>query len=599
MRLPGHALVIVVAALLLATPAAAQRTPAGIDPLSASIYGRVTSDGGAPIRRAEVRAMNERGISRLATSDADGRYELRDMPAGTYRLVVSKSGFVTLGLDQRRTTEEARTITLGEGQRVAASFALPRAGAITGRVVDDAGEPVADVRVQALRSRIVEGTRRLLPFGVIDTTDDTGSYRVFGLEPGEYYITALVSSPTPEDARMSAVTGPLRGDVRSTVPVFYPGAPSLDQAQPVTVGVGGDVRADIFLAPLRTATVSGAVLNSTGSPAADATIELRSEALSWGFSPAGPMPLLLSAHANADGSFELPNVPPGSYTLLARAQNQRARGALDALLTAGALNAIDRFKGQNPNALEATKAAMNDMAALEMNMSETASMPVVVGNTDVTGLSLVTSSGTLTATMVADAGVTRPLPREGELRTSGAHVGMMNVSTNNSVRQLRLLGVSGPVRVTVDGLPPEWAVKAVMLDGADVTDQPINVRGNVEVRVVLTDRVTEVNGVVASGPGDARDASDTRGRYVVVFPADTARWTYPSRFVRSARADAQGRFEIKGLPPNDRYLALAVDYLDQGEAADPQFLERMRSRATPFSLTDGERRTIDVRLVPR
>jgi hypothetical protein len=301
--------------------------------------------------------------------------------------------------------------------------------------------------------------------------------------------------------------------------------------------------------------------------------------------------MLISAHADANGSFELPNVPPGRYTLMARAQNQRARGALDALLTAASAN---------QTAPEAFKVAMNDMAMLEMDMGETASMSVLVGNTDMTGLSLATASGALTATLVADAGVTRPLPRGGELRVSGAHTGlrMTNASTNNGPRQLRAIGVSGPTRVVVDGLPPEWTVKAIMLDGADVTDQPINVRGNVEVRVVLTDRLTEVNGVVA-GAGDARNPSDPQDRYVVVFPADAAKWTYPSRFVKSARADSQGRFEIRGLPPNDRYLALAVDYLEDGEAADPQFLEQMRSRATTFSLTDGERRTIDVRLVAR
>src|SRR5688572_5834017 len=113
---------VLFAALLtiaLAAPLAAQlqRVPAAprpapkIDPLSASIYGRiVTADSAAPIRRAEVRAMNDAGISRLATTDADGRYELRNLPAGKYRVTVSRSGFVTLTFGQRRPAEAVKPI---------------------------------------------------------------------------------------------------------------------------------------------------------------------------------------------------------------------------------------------------------------------------------------------------------------------------------------------------------------------------------------------------------------------------------------------------------------------------------------------------------
>jgi hypothetical protein len=587
-------LCLVAVAFAVAAPAAAQRQggpPAPrqatrIDPLSASIYGRITTaDSGTPIRRAEVRALNDRGITRMATSDADGRYELRDMPAGAYRVTVSKSGFVTVSFGQRGTAEAAKTIDLAEGQRVAANMSLPRGSAIAGRILDDAGEPVADVRVQALRSRMAEGRRRLQPAGVIDTTDDTGSFRLFGLEPGEYYVTAMIQSPTPEDARMSAVTGPLRGDVKFSVPVFFPGVTSQEQAQPVFLTSGSEARADIFLAPLRTARVSGVVLTSSGTPGGDALVELRSDALNMGFSAAyaGPPPMSISAHADPDGTFELPNVAPGSYTLIARAQDQRVRGALDALA----------------NAALAGAAPPGNLQMIMDRVGEQVVMPLVVGNADVSGLTLVTSpGGTLSVTFAADAGITRPLPRGLEVQPVGSgDAGRMQM-TGNQANEIRLLGLTGPIRLRVTGLPDDWAVKAMIMDGTDVTDSPITVRGgNTPVRVVLTDRITEVSGIILQ---DARDArSDPREQYVVVFAADSAKWTYPSRFVRGVRTDAQGNFSVRGLPGNDRYLAVAVDYLEAGEADDPQFLERMRARATPVSLNEGERRTIELRPVPR
>ena len=591
----------VLLALLLTSVLSAQLPGATqkIDPLSASIYGRVTvTETGAPIRRAELRAMNDRGISRIATSDAEGRYEFRDLPAGQYRVIGSRSGFVTLGFGQRRGAEAITPIDLAQGQRINVNMSLPRAGAITGRILDESGEPVPDVRVQAMRSRIAGGQRRLQPAGVIDTTDDRGAFRVFGLEPGDYYVVAMIRTPTPEDARMSAVTGPMRGDIKATVPVFFPGTPGVDQAQVVTLGLG-EARADIFLSPLRTARVAGVVLDSGGAPAADALVELRSDMLNIGFSAAyaGPPPMAVSAHTGADGSFDIPNVPPGSYTVSVRVQSQRLRGALEAFAAqAGLARAADDLRDK----------ARLELQTLASDPGEMVSMPIVVGNADITGLTLVSvRAGTLTATFVADAGITRPIPRA-ELQAVGTtnDVAIINdISTTNGVRQFRLAGLTGLTRLRVTGLPDDWSVKAIVVDGTDVTDVPINMRGgNVEARVVLTDRVTQVSGIVSpfgTAPGAASTDNLPSSRYVVLFAADSAKWTYPSRFVKSTRTDAQGTFRVTGLPGNERYLAVALDYLEEGQADDPQFLERVRTSAIPFSLTDGERRTIDVKLVQR
>ena len=63
---------------------------------------------------------------------------------------------------------------------------------------------------------------------------------------------------------------------------------------------------------------------------------------------------------------------------------------------------------------------------------------------------------------------------------------------------------------------------------------------------------------------------------VVVFPEDATKWSPPSRYVKSARPDQQGLIKIVGLPPDDRYLAVAVDYLEEGGAADPEFLDLIK-----------------------
>ena len=162
---------------------------------TAVIRGRiVAADTGAPIRRAQVRAVSSdtRG-SRLATTDGQGRFEFRDLPAGRWELTASKAGFVTLRFGQRRPFEAGRPVELGDAQIVERTdIALPRGAAITGRVFDEFGDAVAGARVQVLRYQMVQGTRRLTPTGIGDQSDDTGAFRLFGLTPGDYYVSATL-----------------------------------------------------------------------------------------------------------------------------------------------------------------------------------------------------------------------------------------------------------------------------------------------------------------------------------------------------------------------------------------------------------------------
>ena len=130
-----------------------------------------------------------------------------------------------------------------------------------------------------------------------------------------------------------------------------------------------------------------------------------------------------------------------------------------------------------------------------------------------------------------------------------------------------------------------------------MTDRLVDFQPNDEVtdaQIVLTDRVTQVAGTVSD-----RDGKTSRYSTVVVFPEDETKWAPPSRYVKSARPDQQGLFKIRALPPDDRYLAVAVDYLEEGGADDPEFLDEMKSDATRFRLGSGASATIELKLVER
>ena len=148
-------------------------------------------------------------------------------------------------------------------------------------------------------------------------------------------------------------------------------------------------------------------------------------------------------------------------------------------------------------------------------------------------------------------------------------------------------------RIEVNGVPDGWTVKTVLLDDDDITDAPFDLAGRTaSLRVVMTDRVTSLSGTVQSD-------RNRRDHNVIVFPDDAAKWVSPTRFVRTTRADVDGRFQIQGLPAGERYFVAALDYLEAGEEQDRQLLERLRTRATTVTLGDGEQRSIQLELSTR
>jgi hypothetical protein len=574
MRVP-HLIALFSLVLTSSVPVASaqQRRPAPVrvDPLTASIGGRVTSNTGGPLRRAEVRATSESGLTRMATTDSEGRYLVRDLPAGTFTVHVSKTGFVPLYFGQRRPFERRATIRLEQGGRADADVRLLRAGAIAGRIYDATGEPVLGARVQALRRRMVQGQPGLQAVGAGDMTDDTGAYRLYGLPPGDYYVTATPRRVEDGAGRPIGNTVPGRG-----APIFFPGTANRDLAQRITVDVSGEARADMQLTNVITARVTGTVLTSAGVPAAGAMVTLVARDLDFAVSGVGDGmgPLRIMDDAAADGTFELTGVPPGSFVLTAQTRPNLA-GVFDVpnqrIISPGARPVI-----------------------------ETVSVPVTVDG-DIAGLTVNTAAGgTVTMNVVADQGVTAPLPEARiNVRTADRGISESMTMRHNGSRAGMAMSLSGPTYVSVEGLPDNWAVKAIFLDNIDVSDRPLDLatdRGSA-IRIVLTDRVTELAGSVTSGSFIPTDA-DTNAT-VVIFTDDESKWTYPSRFVRSVRAKEDGTFQINGLPPGLDYRAVAVDSLEDGEETDPEFLKRMRDRAARFSLREGERRALELRLINR
>lgn len=500
---------------------------------TASIAGHVMTPGtNSPVRGADVVATNRTGATVPAVTDENGAYQIDRLAAGEWQVTASKAGYITWQFDQRRPFQAPHPIALANGQRFTADIPLTRGGAISGRIFDAAGDSVAGAQVRVYRAVIQQGSRRLKAVGATDSTDDLGAFRVYGLPPGDYYVAA------------SLRVAPIDSVVETTyAPTYFPGTGDLAEAQRVKLGLGAEITATFPLLPIRPARVSGVVLSASGGPG-NAFLNLVSEATELG------VPIGVGGVTRADGTFTLADVAPGRYLLKAS------------------------LRGDGPD--------------------ESGSQPLVVSGDDISGITLVTGRpATIRGTIVADTGVTRTLPTDVRVIAFSAREPGTVLDSGDGLK-FEVGSLTEPFKITVEGLSGEWVVKQIAVGDVDALDDPIELAPGQQAaaRIVLTDRLTEVAGVVA--PSDPSSPSS-----IVVFPENSTKWGARSRYIRRVQSDARGNFRIVGLPPGEPYLAIATDYLEDGEHLDPEFLTAIRNAARAFSLAASEKRTVELKVIER
>jgi hypothetical protein len=541
---------------------------------SGSIEGRVVAEvTGAPVRRVEVSATADAGDSRRTLTDADGRYRISDLPPDRYRITYARAGFVSLDLGQRGPFTLGREVEVGEGEAVrGVDVRLTPGAAIVGRVVDEAGEPIGRALVEAVRWGYLRGQRVLQPVpGGSATTDDLGQYRLHSLPAGGMFLRASMNY------RGASAVEDERGLLVFYVPAYYPGMFDVAKAQPLELQAGQVTRAkDFVLGASVGARLTGRVVRSSGSPPQAGEITLLQFADRAYDRPIGGPD---SARLGRDGSFEIAGLAPGRYLLQVQ--------------TSELVERPDRRGG-----------VFHETRGFEFALA-----PITVTGDRIEPVRIVTSrGGSVRGRIVFDSGAT---PRFGPnsvsvtapsvgfpLSRSGAGGGRGGVRSDWT---FELTGLLGP-RVFRATEPVGWTLKAVRLDGRDITDTPIEFKGTEELtglEIVLSNETTEITGRVTGG--DGKTAMDYA---VVIFPEDEAKWnvlTLPaqagpaSRVVKVGRPDQHGRFRVTGLPAG-QYLAVAVPSIEDGAWNVSALLARLRPLSKPVTLADGERKTLELKL---
>lgn len=253
-----------------------QQNPAQAEVPKATLRGRVyAQDTGAPLKRAQLSLRSQGGPQSdpfTAITDAQGAYELKNVPAGNYTLYCSRSGFVSVTYGQKSPNQPPVPLTVQPGQELKGlDFRLIRGGVISGTVLDEDGEPLSNVQVQTLVTQYTRGQSRLMPRGSA-SSDDRGQFRIFNLPPGRYYVQAIFRSFGDQPA--------------SFAPIFFPNALTPKDAQRIEVPRGGEVpRVDFHMRSVPTYSVSGKVIDlETGEPVKEGTINVTPmDAITGGF----------------------------------------------------------------------------------------------------------------------------------------------------------------------------------------------------------------------------------------------------------------------------------------------------------------------------
>jgi hypothetical protein len=511
----------------------------------------VTDASGGALAGAQVQLRDARApvAVRGTRSDAQGRFELVDVPTGTFNVGAAKAGYeASHPADGAVVTipqiGAVRSVEVHDHEVSSVELELRRLGAVSGQVVDELRDPVVGASVQLLRVRFERGRRRLVTVGLARATDDRGSYRIFNVPAGQYLVTASVGGATASD---------LPGYART----FYPATLDPRSAQYVRVTTSQDrAGIDLSLEPAKTARVAGTILGVDGQPTAPGILQLRPN-VSAGEIAAVPVGAILKD----DGTFEFPNVPPGEYLIFA-----------------------DRGRS-NPNV-----------------EGEFATLPVTVDGVDVTGLTLQAARGSsISGRVVFDTADLDHLPSMSMIQISPVpidpDVAPGNVATAGADADgaFQMRGVTGVRRLVATRVPPGWVVREIHAGGTDVTDRPLTFgradRSIDDVEVVLTNSVAEIGGTVVNGDGAPAAA------LAVAIPIDRALRYPASRFLRQTAVAADGTFRLGDLPAGAYYVAAAITPLDGPEAwQDPAFLESLVSTSKTVTLREGDKQTVALRV---
>lgn len=576
----------------------------------------------APIEGAVV-TLTDRGLGsapalRMLT-DSKGRFVFSKLPASIrYELTAARLGYFTGGFGRTLNQPVVAALVLADRQwKSDARIELWPAGAITGFITDELGEPVVGTFVRALRE-IQVGGRVQYATGPTTQTDDRGAYRLADVSPGRYVVfVPSVQMTVPTSAPVATLGLNLDSDNRLVLgtylpppmsggramafaPAYYPDGPSVARATPVELLPGMDkAGVDFRLNPVPTSRVSGVL---QGPPEVVSKFTLRLVAV--GNESLGRGSETATSLVDRNGRFTFLNVPLGDYVIDARGTTTEYMSDGSSQSAPPSPGLVSSWGGGFPVSVgpPGTGVRTDSHTAGDRYWAR---LNVTADGRDVNDLVVVLRPTVALEGRYVYVGRSQPPnPPWFPIRVEPANGDpALGTPTQNLLRDedgaFRFEGLLPGeylIRAPGSGSNP-WIVKSVMSGGVDHTNTPFSASLGHDIEgIVIT--FTDDSSTLTGSVHDPAGAAVPRAA-VIVFPVDRTKWANyglrPDR-IKTTRLTNAGTYRLTLLPAGE-YFVVAVDEAQELRWQDPAFLEVAARTATRVSLAWGETTTVNPALV--
>jgi len=468
---------------------------------NSSIRGVVLEgDTDRPLSGVSVTAAGP--TTRTAVTDAQGHFELDVREAGRYRVTPAREGMAYSRPSRLHEPQEP-----GVWVQIAASqnqdnviLRMVPAAVITGKVLDVDGKPYPALRgsVSLMRYTYDEnGNRQLatIPWilygtNVVARMDDQGTYRIYGLQPGDYYVSG--------------------GGGGSHY--FYPGTPNKDAAKPVHVNAGDELHLETIVLP---AQKSLAVHFLFSGPDGNALM-------------VGPSNLMLITN-DGGGFIALSGISRPETQVPALADRTFS-------LVSGHYEFMVGLIGR-PSSPGLVGDILFGPADINLGSTEMDIPVKMAPGLRVTGsISILDSAGKETGT----AGLYC------KLNSNGAHIESTGASSSNT----GCLGSqfsAGAYQLEMTGMPPDAYVESTLANGKDIFANGLLLNADTELKIVIRTMGSTLD-------GEVKDSAGQRISDAIVALVPDAPLRAGGPLYRSGVSDINGKYQLRGIAPGAYHL---------------------------------------------
>ncbi len=564
------------------------------------VRGRaVYDDTDRPVRRARVMLLESSGgrsPERSAMTNAYGEFQVKDVPAGSYFVMVDAPGIITpisfidieeaerekINFDEIRKNFTEITVDGTNNQTI--KVRARRGGAINGKVTYADGDPAINVRVNVIRkkdgreSRIITNINPSTFFGI--QTDDRGMYRMAGLPPGEYTIS-VVETVDHTDGRggREEYWGNMNWfGANSLLVTYYPSTTNPGEAATVQVDAGQEQNeVNISLVERALHKISGTlVARRDNKPLPSVRISIKSKTDRNSSNLGGYMALGNSQTTDEQGRFSFNEIPDGAYTLTVEPTQ------------------IGEDPRESEEGEEEDEPATPPQPVEPKRKFPRKQQDVTINGNDVADLIVSMTEGASISGIVTFEG--------GRNSQASFYVTLEDTNGTENSGGRQYLQEDG--RFTLDGLPAgafypdifvgdepgeKYYVKSMTAGGADLMRDPLVVGDGAVIRDVRI--LVSQDGATLAGRILTQDNTPVTGARLVLIPADQTKWRARRSYLFGASA-SNGEYSISGAP--GEYLIIFMRAGDQPLAINENWIRERAADAQRVMLQPKQRKALNL-----